>query len=65
MAEYTFYKPDGTITVVLNCPEQELSLNLRPGEQYIEGYYNAASFQIIDGKPTPRINPHPFGAPRA
>ena len=57
MADYTFYKPDGTITVNLNCPEHELSMNIRPGESYIEGRYSGRMFEIKDGKPVPKTTP--------
>lgn len=50
MAEYTFYKPStGEITTNLTCSEYELQLNLRPGEDYIEGFYLPSDYTIVNG----------------
>ena len=54
MTEYTFYKPDGTITVNLDIAPQELPMNLRPGESYVEGYFPGNVYEIKNGVPAHR-----------
>lgn len=54
MPSYTFYKSDGTITSRLTCSEDDLVHNLREGENYIQGDYDAFMYEIVNGVPIQR-----------
>jgi hypothetical protein len=58
MASYTFYRPaDGEITHTISCPETDIHLNVKPGEQYIDGQYGAAEYTIQNGAAVKRAVP--------
>jgi hypothetical protein len=49
--KYTFYKPTGEITVIYSISPEELPLNMREGENYIEGEYSPLEYDIVNGVP--------------
>lgn len=46
---------DGKIARVLHCKPERLAANLQPGEDYFEGEFHPAAYELDrSGKPTPK-----------
>lgn len=53
MPAYTVYKTTtGEIVGDLICSEQDIALNVRSGEAYVDGAYSAFTYYILNGTPT-------------
>lgn len=65
MSNFVIYTPDGAIRRVVSCPDDEIELQLQPGEQHIPGWadpmkdsVDSTAARVVNGgkpKPPPRV----------